>query len=454
MVRLRVHLPTTLMLLCAFFAVAGLSGYSRGSAVGRILRGAPLILGNSLGLFWIATHRPLHMCRAGRGIVVFTLFVFLLGILVIPLASLAVGAVYPLYILGDSTWFLWICLNLVVFCSINHLSQLRPDIILRRFILLARILFAYWLLATLYHRSLIVPDVVLFAVLMAFLAATATTSDRLSSSIAIRLTLCLGLLVLGALGWNRSVFAGFAFSFFAWFTMIMQKRRLRLLMRVCPILVLLTCSVFFHLGSRLRQSRLYATIVSGEATSGTSVINRLLEAQSAWQTLQRVPGAFVTGFGHGAVYAPQGDLTRRQRNLTNEGLIHNIHVGPSLLLFRYGVFGMFLYLVFWSIVWRGAFLARRLVGAAHVCRHAEGYQHISAIRVFYIGYFTFCNLFILSHFGNHFLNAFFGFSFASTVMFVSSPQLLGLPPRRPVLLVAACAEPSTTAATGSCLNDK
>ena len=72
---------------------------------------------------------------------------------------------------------------------------------------------------------------------------------------------------------------------------------------------------------------------------------------SAWQVL---------GVGHGAVFEPAE--WNRDFNLSDEGYVHNIHVGPVLLWFRYGLLGVALYvflLVSVGVSSVRAFLGRR-----------------------------------------------------------------------------------------------
>lgn len=72
----------------------------------------------------------------------------------------------------------------------------------------------------------------------------------------------------------------------------------------------------------------------------TSLLNRVLEVRDVWDqwSLQQ-----WFGLGHGATYAPE--LSYPPRNLTEHGRVHHIHFGPALLLYRYGVIGLLLYIV-------------------------------------------------------------------------------------------------------------
>jgi hypothetical protein len=49
----------------------------------------------------------------------------------------------------------------------------------------------------------------------------------------------------------------------------------------------------------------------------------------------------VVGSGHGAVFEPE--MWPPERNISADGFVHNIHLGPLLMLFRYGLLGVALY---------------------------------------------------------------------------------------------------------------
>ena len=55
------------------------------------------------------------------------------------------------------------------------------------------------------------------------------------------------------------------------------------------------------------------------------------------------PVTFLLGHGHGATYLPR--LSSIPANTTDEGLVHNIHFTPALVLFRYGVVGVISWIV-------------------------------------------------------------------------------------------------------------
>lgn len=88
------------------------------------------------------------------------------------------------------------------------------------------------------------------------------------------------------------------------------------------------------------QSTRFGTVVGGE--SDESLMARVQEGVDVVYTLRREGGPveYLIGFGHGATYKPRFSFLAR--NVTDEGRVHNIHIGPLLLLFRYGVLGLLL----------------------------------------------------------------------------------------------------------------
>lgn len=90
------------------------------------------------------------------------------------------------------------------------------------------------------------------------------------------------------------------------------------------------------LWSTLRESR-FRPFLFGEVDE--SMLTRFLESADALSTVRSEwgPVNYLLGSGHGATYLP--NLSLEARNLTAEGRIHNIHITPALILFRYGLLG-------------------------------------------------------------------------------------------------------------------
>jgi hypothetical protein len=85
--------------------------------------------------------------------------------------------------------------------------------------------------------------------------------------------------------------------------------------------------------------------VRGEADP--SLLARFYEARDAVNQFERRGGPMndVLGFGHGSTFRPVfGPI----HNMTPEGVVHHIHFGPVLILYRYGMLGLGIYL--WLLV--------------------------------------------------------------------------------------------------------
>ncbi len=90
----------------------------------------------------------------------------------------------------------------------------------------------------------------------------------------------------------------------------------------------------------VEQSR-FSTAASVEQDQ--SLLERYDEARDVLLMLETAPPvAHLLGHGHGSAYRPYYSYI--QRNISNEGEVHNIHFGPLLVYFRYGVLGFLIYL--------------------------------------------------------------------------------------------------------------
>lgn len=78
----------------------------------------------------------------------------------------------------------------------------------------------------------------------------------------------------------------------------------------------------------------------------TSFLNRLLEVQDVFLVIteERSVLKWLFGFGHGALYPTV--FSYPEPNVTYGGGVHNIHINAFLWLFRYGLFGLAVYLFF------------------------------------------------------------------------------------------------------------
>jgi len=117
----------------------------------------------------------------------------------------------------------------------------------------------------------------------------------------------------------------------------------RTIMLLGPVMVLTVLLA----GSAIRDSAVEA--LSGtrfsqnvRGTTDESLLARFHEAQDALFQFGRHarPLNYVLGFGHGSTFRP---VVGPIRNMTPEAVVHNIHIGPVLVLYRYGLLGLLLY---------------------------------------------------------------------------------------------------------------
>ncbi len=119
-------------------------------------------------------------------------------------------------------------------------------------------------------------------------------------------------------------------------------RRIVLVSMLLALVLMLSSGVVIRqaFNAVISDTRFQANI-EGEADE--SLLSRLFEAQDALGQFHRQAGPlnYALGFGHGAtfrsIYAPL-------RNATNDGVVHNIHFGPVMILYRYGLIGVIAYL--------------------------------------------------------------------------------------------------------------
>jgi hypothetical protein len=102
--------------------------------------------------------------------------------------------------------------------------------------------------------------------------------------------------------------------------------------------------------SRFRQN------IEGEAD--VSLISRLNEAQDVIALVQKAPVFnVIVGHGHGATFRPERSMP--VHNLTAHGLVHHVHITPVMLLYRYGLIGVILYLWLAVVLARSFFRERK-----------------------------------------------------------------------------------------------
>ena len=126
----------------------------------------------------------------------------------------------------------------------------------------------------------------------------------------------------------------------------------RLFLLILPFVVVLQVFLFSSfLPDLIGRKNRFLEIGTGD----TSTLNRLNEAHDVVKNVFYSRNFFVMafGFGHGACYAP--DLSLPEPNLTEQNLVHNVHIFLFLVLFRYGLFGVSIFLYIACFIGRRAF---------------------------------------------------------------------------------------------------
>jgi len=132
----------------------------------------------------------------------------------------------------------------------------------------------------------------------------------------------------------------------------MQARPKYELLLVFSILVVIVSQLNIPVIEKFESTRIYRLLrdIRFPEKYSLSITERVNEVSSVYKSMHTIsPGTFFVGLGHGAVWDTKhypGELRSLYRNLTKEGFIHNIHIGPILLIFRYGVFGILTFFYF------------------------------------------------------------------------------------------------------------
>jgi hypothetical protein len=149
------------------------------------------------------------------------------------------------------------------------------------------------------------------------------------------------LVVMSALSGSRSIalLAGAAFMI-----VMLANRTARLLgalALIAALAVTLTMSDF-QVGSPPPNSRLVpATRLLRllHPTSDMTALGRLNEAGMVVSDMREQPLVWTAlGRGHGAVFEPED--WPYERSISEEGFVHNIHMGPVMMAFRFGIAGI------------------------------------------------------------------------------------------------------------------
>ena len=102
-----------------------------------------------------------------------------------------------------------------------------------------------------------------------------------------------------------------------------------------------------------------------------SLLARFNEASDVLSTFRREGSTlnYLVGFGHGATYRPSESYLTR--NVTAEGRVHNVHIGPLMIFFRYGFVGLLVY------AWVIKTVVSELLLVSQVSRSGAGFAAVA-----------------------------------------------------------------------------
>jgi len=391
------------------------------SMAGRALLGVAFITGGFIATLWLLMINGLYLTKLVKTFIIVSLLVFVVGILAIPIFWLGFDIVYPTYIIGDAAVILWLCATIIVFGTIKNKREINFKRIYNFYLFLATTLLLYWIGLSLYNHSFGTPDFIVFSFIISGLIVSYIFQKKRFHLAFFYLIASFVLLVIGFWGHSRSFFVGYLFCFIVTLFMMFKFRNLKNWLIIFCILLLLCGAFFYFFTDTLRQSRFYSTLTTGEMFRGSSKTERFNEAGCAIKMMKKIRPTMLTGLGHGSTYLACVYLGGITVNLTEEGYVHTIHIGPILLFFRYGVLGLFLYVLFLFVLIKGFFFGRKLCNSIS---HSEIKEKYFPVRLFYINYFIYSILFLRFHSANVLINPFFALSLAITLMFISRPDLL------------------------------
>lgn len=175
-------------------------------------------------------------------------------------------------------------------------------------------------------------------------------------------------------------------------------------------------------GPRFKETRFYRLTLQMEFRREESSFARVLEARDAFKFMADQPVYPLIGFGHGATYKPEASFMAP--NVTEDGVVHNIHIGPVLLYFRYGIFGAALWgMMVWVLV-RGFFRLRSLLEEFSSIRPAPP-QVTRDLILFLTAYFVFLALFVIFFTMNILIDPIMGIALAIVVYMIDRVPTLG-----------------------------
>lgn len=422
----KINLAYVFLFLCLLWVLIDISPYNIHSLFGRALYGIPFILGGFVGVLWLFLTNRFYLTKLIKIIAIVSFLVFIIGILTIFIPWLRFHVIYPIYIIGDAASILWLCFAVIAFGIIKNKDEINFRKIYKLYLFLAIILLLYWIGLEVYRGSLSTPNFIVFSFILSSVIVSymfhrkwfyLTTLYSIASFI---------LLIISLLGRSRSTFLGFLGCSIITILIMSKFPRFKSWIYIFCILALVVILYNNLLINYLPSTRFYEAISSPHGIGGASLQERINEAINVRHNLLNFWPSIIIGSGHGSayVYYPNiANIGSTIRNLTEEGMVHNIHIGPILLLFRYGILGLILYVLFIVILIRGFFFGKSLYN--QIAPSSRIKANYFSVKLFYINYFIYFSLFLRFHFANALIDPFFALSLAITTMFISRPYLLG-----------------------------
>ena len=170
--------------------------------------------------------------------------------------------------------------------------------------------------------------------------ATAANARTLASW----LTVALALVVLGfSSGQRTSIVLWSGGAAYALLVGLLSRRAWPALFALLSLIAIVTAGpTIGEAVERLMRGTRHAALVAGETDA--SVLARLAEADDVAATFEYEgqTSRWLSGLGHGATYEPRRSFL--VRNVTEHGRVHNVHIGPIAVWFRYGLTGIVVWL--------------------------------------------------------------------------------------------------------------
>jgi hypothetical protein len=265
---------------------------------------------------------------------------FIGGFLMVPISVITNNIIYINYVAGDAILILYLVVILLFFANFRGYLSINK---LKNFIFQITIIdFIGWLIkiVSMEGYTSMVPTP--FAYCLSFGIFSKKRWRRISFFIFAALSLFINILSTGKI----NAISYFLILLFTFLIFMNTKTKLEFITTFSIILIGVV-GLNIDLIQKLQSSRAYVLLrdIRKSDKHSLSITERLNEIETTYKTMVEIsPATFFLGLGHGAVWNrknyPDSDLRSLERNLTREGFVHNLHIGPVLLIFRYGIFGI------------------------------------------------------------------------------------------------------------------